>query len=183
MIASLAIAIQSYAFSSTRVVKTLTRRMIDDAARDSLHALLRPSIGAAMLADANVGGLPLNGEPVEILYESRPYIVTAQDIAGLIDIQRTPIAAARLLLPPEDLLDFEKLKAGYDARLPLAVQSVEATRERSSLQLTDLGTGRFLNRDTLSTHYQRLPSNARRRFFRGQQPKLVEVTIRAATKK
>ena len=177
IVASLTIAIQQHAFVNTRQVKKLSDRIVQNAQAESLRNLLRPAIGEAMLATDAPQAQRLNGQPSEYTLENEQFLVSVQDVNGLIDVRRTPNEAAQAVLSASQFEFFVTLKASYDPDVPLSVQVAALRSHGPALRVTNRGASRFLNSETLSVHYSAQFQAVNNVHFRNRQTRLVRTKI------
>jgi len=76
LIAGLALAVQTKSLSTIAVLKRLEEEQIDFAARQAVHALIRPLIAEAMYEFDQDPQLSMEGEPYVVTFEGRVFHVT-----------------------------------------------------------------------------------------------------------
>jgi len=77
LIAGLALAVQTKSLSTIAVLKRLEEEQIDFAARQAVHALIRPLVAEAMYEFDQDPQLSMAGEPHVVTFEGRVFHVAA----------------------------------------------------------------------------------------------------------
>lgn len=177
LLMALMISLQTRSLTATKVLKHLTVKTQEEAARDSLRELARPLMGDAMINFQGETALKLNGTPLLLAYQGRDYQIVAQDPGGLIDIWRTPARTAEALLTADQMALRNALASAGSAETPLRQITARIGLGTVPSWLTDSARNRRLNKVSLSALFEPERIQLLGRQVEHRQPKAALVTI------
>ncbi|MEX0301159.1 MAG: hypothetical protein AB3N24_01935 [Leisingera sp.] len=180
LLMGLAVALQTRALATVKVLKRMTASHQEALDQDSLRELIRPLVGEAMIRFEEDTALKLNSTPFFVTFSGTRYQVTAQDPGGLVDLWRTPPAAAEALLAPDQAATRARLAEAGDRSMPLRQVTALAGLAEVPSWLTVRAPKRKMNAAALASFYPKENSRKLRPRPDNRQPKEALISISAA---
>ncbi len=154
--------LQARTLAAIKVMKRLTNNHQQTLDHDSLHQLIRPLVGEAMIRFDGETALRLNSTPFQVTFEGIAYQIIAQDSGGLVDLYRTPPAVAEALLTPAQLRALQDIKAVEGRGLPLRQLAAQGGLAETPNWLTIRAPERKINGISLAEFYPDVPQQDHR---------------------
>ena len=171
------ISLQTSSLAATKVLSRLAQSTEDNITRDSLRELARPLLSDSMIHFDDSTKLQLNGVPFSFSYKGQTYQIVAQDLDGLIDLWRTPLPTANVLLSQSQMAQRNAMVAVGSPQMPLRqIVSILGYQE-VPLWLTDRASKRQPNRPTLYFEFLDNDLSSLIRRLGHSQPKASRVFI------